>query len=193
MCSGIYYSSPEESNSHKIKRIKIMNIIKYLLIFFVLFIFIASYEQNSKFIESRIYKGTLIEFSKCLENNRKQGLNDSVLQKLCLKKHQQDITGAIDLGVKVAYEYDSYTEKFAFAGYLENKSLDYVVTYVQLFVDHKENPGIEIIELEWLLIQPGGKEDFSFSELKYPPSSYAKEDKFSWSIAGVKGLKIILK
>jgi hypothetical protein len=170
-----------------------MNIIKYLLIFFVLFVFIASYEQNSKFIESKIYKGTLIEYNKCIENNKNQGLNESVLQELCLRKHQQDITGEIDLGVKVAYEYDFYAKKYAFSGYIENKSHDYVVTYAQLFVNHKENPGIEIIELEWLLIQPGGKEDFSLSELQYSPKTYAKDYKFSWSIAGVKGLKIILK
>jgi hypothetical protein len=170
-----------------------MNILKYFLIFLILFIFIASYEQNSRFIESRLDKGTLIEFSKCIENNKNQGLTESVLQKLCLQKHQQDITDEITLSGEAAYEYDQYSKNIAFAGYLENRSFDYVITSVQLFVNHMENPELEIIELEWLLIQPGAKEDFSFAKLKYSPNITANNAKSSWSIGKVKGLKIKLK
>ena len=172
---------------------KMMNILKYFLIFLILFIFIASYEQNSRFIESRLYRGTLIEFSKCIENNKNQGLTELVLRKLCLQKHQQDITEEITLGGEAAYEYDQYSNNIAFAGYLENKSFDYVITSVQLFVNHMENPELEIIELEWMLIQPGAKENFSFPQLKYSPNPTENIDKSSWSIGKVNGLKIKLK
>ena len=170
-----------------------MNIIKFLLILGGLFIFIISCGQDSQLSKNKKSKGTLIEFNKCIENNKNQGLNDNVLQKLCLRNYQQDITDEIDLGGRAAYEYDFFSKKNAFAGYFENKSYDYVVTYAQIFVNHKENPDIEILELEWLFIQPGEKNVFSFSELKFSPNTNSDTNKFSWSIAKVKGLKIKLK
>ena len=120
-------------------------------------------------------------------------MTESVLQKLCLRKHQQDITGKINLSGEAKYKYDYSSKKVIFSGYLENNSFDYVATNVQLFVNHQDNPELEIIDLKWLLIQPGAKEDFSFPELKYSPATNANDDKFSWSIGKISGLKIKLK
>ena len=173
-----------------------MNKIFISSILFICLFLTTSCDKVSQSLEAiedgiDINKGTLIKYSNCLKNNKDQGLSEKVVEKLCREKHTQDITHKVDITGKAGYNFYFGQD---FSGNLENKSLNYVVTSVELLVKNKENKTGEKMLVNGLWIQPASNEDFEYSALKFIPDKETYDSKdTSWMIISVKGLRVKLQ
>jgi hypothetical protein len=87
----------------------------------------------------------------------------------------------------------TWTGKSKFSGTLNNKSNDKIITYLEVHINHADDPDItKLIYDVWIL--PNESFRFSEEELVFQPEQNKIDSKFySWSIENVKGVDFILK
>ena len=120
-------------------------------------------EKASDLFEDYLNKGTNIGYMRCLEKNKDQGIGNNTVEALCKKKHEKSIYAKLEGKAGYYWEYGTLCK---FQGYLENKSKDFIITFVEISVNHqdnKDNKGniiTEKLELENLWIEPHQKSEF---------------------------------
>ena len=151
-------------------------------------------------VENLAAAGTTLGYSRCINNNRGQGLSQNLVTILCQREHVRTISAQVH--GKAGYE-PTLTDAMSFGGWIENKSADYVITGITLSISHEDNVDKdgklikEILRVDDMWVEPGTMTHLNVTDIKFHPKKdrlrVGEKTLYSWMIDEVRGLQIRLQ
>ena len=171
-----------------------MQILSRSALVFLASISLSACDEVQQKIENIFYKGTHVGVQKCIERNSVDVVSERTIKLSCARNHQKPVW--IDLNGRSGYRQISYSDEYSFGGYVENKSIDVIVTSFDVFIHHRDMPenASDSKRFENMWIEPGRTYHFELdkSDLKYQPSKehLGDDDYYSWYTSNEMGVEI---
>ncbi len=147
-------------------------------------------------VENVFYKGTHIGVQKCIERNKVDVVSERTIKLSCTKKHQKQVW--VDLNGKSGYRSNFGTKEYTFSGYVENKSINAIVTSFEVIIHHDDMADnvSDKKRFDNVWIEPSQTFYFSFevSEIKHQPNQERLEEEnagyYGWYTSNEMGVEI---
>lgn len=141
-------------------------------------------------IRSYIDQGSTVAFQRCVERAGAKPLNEFTVRATCIKENQHD--AKIEIWGSGSYFSEYLTNKYGFKVSIVNKSEDYVLTSIRVYLVRKDKSETQSHLMQNMWIEPGMSRDYTFQAediIKQPSDVGLKEDG-GWNVSDIKGIKI---